>query len=174
MKLGWVLGRHDEEGTLEDAGRALDGHLALPHRLEQRGLGPRRGAVYLVGQHDVGEDRTRDELEAHVFLVEDARPGDVGRKQVGRALDAAEGATHRGGERAGEHRLAGAGEILQQYVTAGNEAGQGEPYDVLFADDDPVDVAFDAIEQLGGAPGLEGGFLHWRSSVESGWRGSAR
>ena len=38
-------------------------------------------------------------------------------------------------------------------------AGEREPDDVLFADDDPVDVAFDAIEQLCGAPGLEGGFL---------------
>ena len=41
-------------------------------------------------------------------------------------------------------------------MSARNKAGQREPDDVLFADDDPVDVAFDAIEQFRGAPGLEG------------------
>src|SRR2546428_11994200 len=98
MKLGGVLGRDNEEGTLEGSRSALDGHLALPHRLEQRGLGPRRGAVDLVGQHYVGEDRTRHELEGQFFLVEDARTGDVRGKKDGRALEAAEGATNRRGE----------------------------------------------------------------------------
>ena len=39
--------------------RAVDGDLALLHRLEQRRLGLRRGPVDLVGEHDVGEQRAR-------------------------------------------------------------------------------------------------------------------
>jgi hypothetical protein len=39
---------------------AADGrHLALLHRLQQRGLGLGRRAVDLVGQQQVGEDRAR-------------------------------------------------------------------------------------------------------------------
>jgi K(+)-stimulated pyrophosphate-energized sodium pump len=40
-----------------------DGHLALLHRLQQRGLGLGRRAVDFVGQQDVGEDRPLDEAE---------------------------------------------------------------------------------------------------------------
>jgi hypothetical protein len=42
---------------------ALDRHLALLHRLEQRGLGLGRRAVDLVGQEQVGEHRALAEPE---------------------------------------------------------------------------------------------------------------
>ena len=42
---------------------AVDGDAALGHRLQQARLGPRRGPVDLVGQHDLGEDRAGTELE---------------------------------------------------------------------------------------------------------------
>ena len=38
-------------------GLAVDGHLALLHRLEQRRLGLGRRAVDLVGEQEVGEHR---------------------------------------------------------------------------------------------------------------------
>ena len=43
---------------------AVDRDLAFVHRLEQRRLGARAGAVDLVGEKDVGEDRplAKDEL----------------------------------------------------------------------------------------------------------------
>ena len=69
-----------------------DGDRALLHRLEQRRLRLGRGAVDLVGEHDVGEDRARLELEtpcaprsSSAMIV---RADDVGRHQVGRELDA--------------------------------------------------------------------------------------
>src|SRR6266576_1869922 len=174
VELGGILRRDDEEGGLEDASGALDGHLALPHRFEQGRLGPRRRAVYLVGEHDVGKDRSGDEFEAQVFLIEDARSRDVRGKQVGRALDAPEGAADRCGKRSRQHRLACAREVLQQNVTARDEPSQRQPDDALLADDDAMDAGFDAVEKLRGAPGLNRGFLHWRSSLEGGWRASAR
>ena len=58
-----VLGRDHEERRVEDAGLALDRHLALRHRLEQRRLGLRRRAVDLVGKQEVRKDRARPELE---------------------------------------------------------------------------------------------------------------
>ena len=40
---------------------AVDGHLALLHRLEEGGLGTRRGAVDLVREQDVREDGAGEE-----------------------------------------------------------------------------------------------------------------
>ena len=59
FELDRVLGREDDERVGQGAGRALDRDLALLHRLEQRGLGPRRGPVDLVDEQDVGEHRAR-------------------------------------------------------------------------------------------------------------------
>ena len=54
-----VLRGQDEERVGQPVPLAADGDLPLLHRLEQRGLGLGRGAVDLVGQDDVGEDRAR-------------------------------------------------------------------------------------------------------------------
>ena len=67
---------------------AVDRDLPLGHRLEQRRLRLRRRPVDLVDEQDVGEDRAGAELEVARLLVVDREPGDVGRLQVGRALDA--------------------------------------------------------------------------------------
>ncbi len=58
-----VLGRQNEERLLERVARAGGGDLVLLHGLEQSGLGLRRRAVDLVGEHDVGEERTFHEDE---------------------------------------------------------------------------------------------------------------
>jgi len=60
-------------------GLAVDGDLALLHRLEERRLGLRRGSVDLVREHDVREHGPGLELEALCFLVEDVRADDVRR-----------------------------------------------------------------------------------------------
>ena len=59
--------------------------------------------------------------------VVDERPGDVGGQQVGRALQPTEVEPERGGQAAGRQRLAGAGHVLDQHVTAGQHGGQREP-----------------------------------------------
>lgn len=43
--------------------RAIERHAALLHRLEQRGLGLGRGAIDLVGEHQVMEDRPARQRE---------------------------------------------------------------------------------------------------------------
>ena len=59
LVLDRVLGRDDEERVVEPARLAVDRHLLLGHRLEQRGLRLRHRAVDLVDEHDVREDRAR-------------------------------------------------------------------------------------------------------------------
>ena len=122
-----VLGGDHHERPADLVRHAVDGDPALLHHLEQRRLGLRRGAVDLVGEHDRGEDRAGVELEGALLLVVDRHAGDVGRQQVGRELDPGVRALHGVGERAGQHRLAGAREVLEQQVALGQQAGQRQP-----------------------------------------------
>ena len=71
LVLDRVLGREQQERVGQPARRAVDRHLLLGHRLEQRRLRLRHRAVDLVDEHDVGEDRAGPELELARALVVD-------------------------------------------------------------------------------------------------------
>ncbi len=88
LLLDRVLGCEQQERRGEAPRDPVDGDLPLGHRLEERGLGLLRGAVDLVDEDDVREDRSRPELEVALLLIEDRRAGHVGRLEIGRALDA--------------------------------------------------------------------------------------
>jgi hypothetical protein len=128
------------------------------HRLEQRRLGLRRGAVDLVGEHDVREDRAALELEAlHAVLFGDhVGAHDVGGHQVGRELDARERRVDGLGERPHEHRLAEAGDTFEQRVSAAEEAHQHAFDDRLLPDDHRPDL-FAQLAQVG-SEGSDAGF----------------
>ena len=74
-----ILRRDDEERVGELVRGAVDGDLALLHRLEQRGLGAGRGAVHLVDQQDVREDRAGPEIPDPARGPVHRGAGDVGR-----------------------------------------------------------------------------------------------
>ena len=74
LVLDRVLRGDDDERLGQRMRRALDRHLPLLHRLEQRGLGLRRRAVDLVGEQQVREDRAFAEAERAFARLED-RPG---------------------------------------------------------------------------------------------------
>ena len=107
-------------------GLLADGDLALLHRLEQRGLHLGRGAVDLVGEEDVAEDRAG--LEAELALaalgIVDLGAGDVGGQQVRRELDAAEVGVEVLGHRLDGPGLGEAGQALDQQVAVGEQADQ--------------------------------------------------
>ena len=121
LVLDRVLRREDEERARELVRVDVDGDVALLHALEQAGLRLRRGAVDLVDEHDVGEDRAGAELEALLALVVDVGADDVGRQQVGRALHARELAVDRARERAGQRGLADARVVLDEDVALGEQ-----------------------------------------------------
>ena len=133
-----ILRRHDEERLLERIRRLADRHADVLHRLQQRRLRFRRRTVDLVGQHDVGEDRPRLELEERAavrVLLHDVGADDVGRHQVGRELDARELEVQRVGEGVHEARLADARNAFEQHVPAGKQARHRSVHDVVVADD---------------------------------------
>ena len=119
LVLDRVLGREDQERPRQLVRHRVDGDVALLHALEQARLRLRRRAVDLVDEHDVGEDRTRPELEARLTLVVDLGADDVGRQEVGRALHARELAVDRPRQRAGQRRLADARVVLDEDVALG-------------------------------------------------------
>ncbi len=74
--------------------RAAGGDFVFLHRLQQRRLGLGRRAVDLVGEQDIGENRSFEKLKlppagGGVFL-KNIGAGDVRRHQVRRELNAVE------------------------------------------------------------------------------------
>ncbi len=127
-------------------GRVGNRHRPFLHRLEQRGLGLRRGAVDLIGEHNIREHRTRLEGEdpPSVFgFVQDIGAGDVRRHQVRRELDAAERKVQRIPNGAHESGLAESRHAFEQDVAASEEGDQHLVDDFVLADDHALDFPLD-------------------------------
>ena len=133
---------------------AVDGDLALLHRLQQRGLRLRRRAVDLVGEQHVGEHRARAGSAARRSRSAIV-PGDVGGQHVGRELEPPELDAERPRGRVRQQRLRDAGHALEQHVTAERERGQDDLERLPLPDHDPPDLAGDPLAEL----------LHRRTSV---------
>ena len=157
VHLDRVLGGDDEERRGQRPGLVGDGDVVLLHRLEQGALGARRGAVDLVGDHHVGEDRPRFEAQPRLFglgaLDEDGGAGDVGGHQVRGELDPFRRQFEGAREGAREGRLAEAWNALEQRVAARDQADQRAAHGLGLADHDAadggLDLCGDALELLG-------------------------
>ena len=146
LVLDRVLGGDHQERPLEPVGLAVDGDLALLHRLEQGGLGLGRGPVDLVGEQQPGEDRPAPEVELAAALVVDERAGEVGRQQVRRELDPREADARHLCEGACDQRLGEARKVLDQHMTVGKQPEQDELERLALAHD----RALDLVEHLPG------------------------
>ena len=82
------------------------------------------------------------------LLIEDRSAGDVGRQQVGRALNPLERAAHAAGERPGQHRLGDAGHVLQQDVPFAEPSDERQNELLPLADDRLLDVGDDLLRRL--------------------------
>jgi hypothetical protein len=93
-------------------------------------------------------ERAGAELPIARLLVEYAHAGHIRREQVGRELDALEGAIERASQRLRQHRLARAGCVLQQHVPIAEQGNQQEVNHAPLADDHLPDIG----AQCGGRP----------------------
>ena len=91
--------------------------------------------------------------EAEAAALEDARPGDVGRQQVGRALDPVRLEVERPGDRPGEERLAGARDVLDEDVAVGEQRDRDEPERLVGADDGLADRPPEVVPERAGRDG---------------------
>ncbi|MNM87760.1 hypothetical protein D3C81_999490 [compost metagenome] len=141
--LDGVLRRQHEEQLGHPVAVPGHGDLAFLHGLQQRRLDLGRGAVDLVGEDQVAEQRAGLEMDllVAVDLLEDLGAGDVRGQQVGGELDAA----HVGVQmpRQGLHGagLGQAGEALQQQVTVRQQAEDDLPHHVALAEHGGIDAA---------------------------------
>jgi hypothetical protein len=100
----------------------------LLHRLEQRRLGARAGAVDLVGHEELAEHRARQEAEfappALAFL-QHLGADDISRHQIGRALHPLVFEAEHAAQRLDQLGLGEAGHADQQRVAAAQQGDQG-------------------------------------------------
>ena len=87
--LDGVLGGQHQEGIRQPEGLGADGDLPLLHGFQQRRLNLGGGAVDLVGQNQLGEDRAEFNLKRPFLLVIDAGADQVGGHQIGREPECA-------------------------------------------------------------------------------------
>ena len=140
-------GRHHEEGLGKLARLAFRGHLMLFHGLEQRRLRLGRGAIDLVRENQLREDRTRVEPERGALALVHRHSDDVGGQHVAGELDAVEVQPEKLREHLRQRSLADAGQILDQQVPAREQAGKREPYLALLAEDDFSSLLDDILYQ---------------------------
>src|SRR5213594_2879940 len=139
LVLDRILRRDHEEGPVQRERLALQRRLAFLHRLEERGLGLRRGAVDLVRQEDVREDRAASEGEVARLAVEHVRPRDVRGQQVRRELDAAEREAQARREGFRDQSLRQPRDVFDQEMTVAEDRPEDAFQDRALADDHGLD-----------------------------------
>ena len=119
---------------------AVDGDMALLHRLQHSALCARAGAIDFVSEDNAGQDRAGTKFEIVRLAVVDADANDIRGQQIGGELDALKADSQRGGEGLGQGRFADTGHIFQQDVAFAKEGNQQLIDALVLADDHLRDV----------------------------------
>jgi hypothetical protein len=135
VELVRVLGRDYEERLWQGPRRALDRHLPLRHRFEQRALRAWGGAVDLIRQKDRREDGAWNPAEAGLSRIVDARARDIRGQQVRGELDAREVRRDRGRDSFRERRLPDPRYIREEDVSSCQKRDQTQINDPVLAHD---------------------------------------
>ncbi len=141
-------------------GLPADRHATFLHDLQERALHLGRGAVDLVREQQVREDRPERRPELAGLLVVDPGPDQVGRHEIGGELDALELTTDRLGECLDGHRLGQARHAFDEDVAAREEGHDQTFQEVVLADDHFLDLVEQSLHR-GGAV-LDGWLFHSR------------
>ena len=135
-----ILRGDHEERLGQRVGHAIDADLTLLHRLQQRALRFGAGAIDLIGQQQLGEHRAAAELEFVRVAIEDRYPDDVGRQHVAGELHPRPFQAQHPRQAVRQRGLADAGHVLDQQVTARQQAGQAQPHLPALAEDHALDA----------------------------------
>ena len=142
FQLDRVLRRQHEERTRQRPGGAEQRDVVFLHRLEQGRLRLRRGAVDLVGEQEVREDRPGPERHRPSLgpVLQDVAAEDVARHQVGRELHPAKLDAEELGERLHQGRLADAGDAFEQHMPPAEDGDEHQPVQRRLAQQDAVEL----------------------------------
>ena len=119
--------------------------LRLGHRLQQRRLGLRGRPVDLVGEQQMGEDRSGPEHELAGALVVDGAPVMSEGSRSGVNCMRRKSRPEHGREGPREQRLAESGHVLDQHVAAGEDAEHDQFQRGALADDGALDLVEDGV-----------------------------
>ena len=133
LLLQGILRGEDQERIGQLVGLIADGHLPLLHRFEQRALDLGRGAVDLVGEDQVREERAVLDRELARARVVNQRADQVRREQVGGELDALKTGLDTVGQRFDRERLCEAGNPFQEDVSVGEQAREQAVHQIFLA-----------------------------------------
>ena len=148
-----VLRRQHVERRGDVVAGAGDGDVMLLHRLQQRRLRARRGAVDLVGHQQLGEDRALHEAERARFsrrVFQHFRADDVRGHEIGRELHALGVEAEHAAQRFDQQRLGKAGNADEQRVAAGEDGDERSLDDDVLAEDDRRRRLVRPLHPLGG------------------------
>ena len=130
----------------------------LLHRLQQGGLSLGAGAVDLVGQEDIGEDRAALKVisPAARRFPQNVRAQNVAGHEVGRELHAAKLQVQNLPQGLDEGRFSHAGQTFQQDVPSAEDAGQHHAVQLVPAQQDRVELPKGPIGQGDGGRQIVG------------------
>ena len=155
-----ILGGEDHEQLGQGVGALADGDLLLGHGLQQGRLHLGRGAVDLVGQQDVVEERAGAKLELALFVAVDVGADQVRGQQVRGELDAVKVALQGLGQGLDRRGLGQARHALHQQVAIAEQADEHAVDEAMLADDARGDMVADGFEVGGGHEAGTSGFRH--------------
>ena len=148
-----VLRRQHVERPRQIVAGAGDGDVLLLHRLQQRRLRARCGAVDLVGHQQLREHRAGQEAEAALAaraLFQHFGAENVGRHQIRRELDAPRIEAEHGAHGLDQLGLGEAGNAEQEAMAAGQDRDERLLDHLVLAEDDGADRGFGGAHVIGG------------------------
>ena len=134
LLLDGILRRQDQERLVERKRLLADGHLLFLHGFQERALHLCRGAIHLVRQNDIRENRTLLDREIPRPRIVNQRPDEVCRQQVWRELNPLKPHPERPRERRHRHRLRQTGDALEQHVPVRQHSQEEPLHHVLLPD----------------------------------------
>ncbi len=90
MMLDRILRGDDQEGLWQRKSAAIDRHLRFVHRFQQGRLRAGRGAIDLIGQHDIGKNGPVAKLELARLRIVNTHAEDIAGQKVAGELNALE------------------------------------------------------------------------------------
>ena len=138
--LDGVLRGHDHERFLQTVGDVAHRDHRLAHRLEQRRLRARTGAVDFVHEDKLRKKRAKTKFRPPTLRVNTRLAQNVRRQKIGRALDPLERAAGALGHRTREHCFGDARNVFNQQMSL-RQPDRRRQFDLfVLADDDFLDI----------------------------------
>ena len=153
-----VLGRHDQKQPRQGVGLPAHGDLPLGHGLQQGRLHLGRGAVDLIGQHQIMKQRPLLKLETARLLAVDLGAGQISRQQIGGKLHPVKITLKRRGQHLDRARLGQPRRALDQQMPVRQERDEQPVDQPLLADDLLADVVLQTLDFADGGHGFLGCF----------------